>query len=113
MISDCQNHISFYRKKPYMKYLLLSLFLISYLITNAQPPVGGQARGNFAPMATNGHFFGKIVDAKTNKGLNGATVLLFTTKKDSTGKSHDVPVATVLTAANGDFDMDNLPSRGN
>jgi outer membrane receptor protein involved in Fe transport len=97
-----------------MKYLLLSLFSFSYLLTIAQPPAGGgQARGNFAPMAANGHFFGKIVDAKTNKGLNGATVLLFTTKKDSTGKPHNVPVATVLTAANGDFDMDKLPVRGN
>src|SRR3954454_15627147 len=97
-----------------MKYLLLTLFSISYLITIAQPPGGGgQARGNFAPMAANGHFFGKILDAKTNKGLNGATVLLLTTKRDSTGKTHDMPVATVLTAPNGDFDLDKLPVRGN
>ena len=70
-----------------MKYLLLTLFTISYLFTIAQPPSGGgQVRGNFSPMAANGHFFGKIIDAKTNKGLNGATVLLLNTKKDSTGK---------------------------
>ena len=65
-----------------MKYLLLTLLTISYLFTIAQPPGGGgQARGNFAPMAANGHFFGKIVDGKTNKGLNGATVLLLNTQK--------------------------------
>lgn len=64
-------------------------------------------------MANNGHFFGKIVDAKTNKGLNAATVLLIDSRKDSTGKTRDVPVATVLTESNGDFNLEQLPARGN
>ena len=96
-----------------MKYLL-SLFLsLSCLFSIAQPPGGGRPGGNFAPMANNGHFFGKVVDAKTNKGLNGATVLLIASRKDSTGKTHDMPVATVLTEPNGDFNLDKLPVRGN
>src|SRR5690349_3772840 len=97
-----------------MKYLLSLFFVLSCLLSIAQPPGGGgQPKGNFAPAANNGHFFGKIVDAKTNKGLNGATVLLTTSKKDSSGQIRDVPVTTTLTAPNGDFSLEQLPVRGN
>ncbi len=96
-----------------MKYLLLFLFLYSCLFSIAQPPGGWQGgKSNATPSAKNGHFFGKVVDVSTNKGLNGATVLLIASQKDSSGKQRDVPVATVLTAANGDFNMENLPVHG-
>ncbi len=93
-------------------FLLFASFVFIHLLY-AQPPGGGGNRnfgnGNFA--VVNGHFYGKIVDSKTNKGLNGATVQLTRTARDSSG-THDVPVTAGFTQANGDFDFDNVPTRG-
>ncbi len=88
--------------------LLVALFTFQSML--AQPP-RTQGGGNFgAPR--NGHFYGKILDDKTNKGMNGATVQIIASVKDSTGKSRDVPVATGFTESNGDFSFDNVPVRG-
>ena len=92
--------------------LLLTSLSVSFLY--AQWPQGGQrpaGGGNFGGGA-NGHFYGKVVDSKTNKGLNSATVQLITYTKDSTGNAHELPVGTGFTEANGDFDFDNIPMRG-
>ncbi len=95
-----------------MKYFLLFLCFFLSLSTFSQPPGGFRQGGGFAAGANNGHFYGKIVDSKTNKGLNGATVQLLVVKKDSSQQSRDVIAGTVITAANGDFEVDKLPSGG-
>ncbi len=94
--------------KPVFFFLITSLCFCSVI---AQPPANRQGGGSFAAVK-NGHFYGKIVDSKSNKGLNGATVQLITNLKDSTGNLRDFPVATGLTEANGDFSFDNVPVRG-
>ncbi|HWB64485.1 MAG TPA: outer membrane beta-barrel family protein [Chitinophagales bacterium] len=49
-----------------------------------------------------GHIYGKVVDPKTGKGIEFASVALYTTHGDSlTGGQ--------LTETNGDFSLDNLP----
>ena len=98
-----------------MKQATLLLFTLMCLYgANAQPPGGWQGNGGGANAgaARSGHFFGKIVDGKTNKGLNGATVLLMRSAKDSAGNKRDVPVVTGFTEANGDFNFENIPMRG-
>lgn len=97
-----------------MKFLFLILItLLSLNYTYAQPPQGGgrSQGGGFGGNAT-GHFYGKIVDSKTNKGLNGATVQLVRSVTDSTSAARDIPVGTGFTEANGDFSFDNIIIRG-
>ncbi len=97
-------------KSNFLLFILVLFVHLSY----AQPPAGGGNRafgnGNFA--AANGHFYGKIVDSKTNKGLNGATVQLVRSTADSSGNAHEIPISAGFTSANGDFSFDNVPTRG-
>lgn len=92
-----------------MKHILLVVLVLFSIVSNAQPPGGG---GFGVGGGTNGHFFGKIVDSKTGKGLNGATVLLVSGKKDSSGTLRETTIATVFTEANGDFNLEKLPAQG-
>lgn len=77
-----------------------------------QFPAGAAQRQNTQNMNM-GHFYGKVVDSKTNKGIDGATVQLIGQKFDSVLKRpKDVITATLLTEANGDFSLENLPVFG-
>lgn len=61
----------------------------------------------------NGRFYGKIVDAKTGKALEYASLELTQNKFDSvTKKRKDVVVSGMLTKANGDFSLENVPAFG-
>ena len=92
--------------------LIATLFCFGFVF--AQPPAGAggqRSRGAFgAPV--NGHFYGKVVDDKNNKGLNGATVQLISSTKDSGGQTRDFPLATGFTEANGDFEFENVKVKG-
>jgi hypothetical protein len=50
---------------------------------------------------TAGKLFGRIVDAKTNKGIDAASVQLFQ-------KNNGTLAGGMLTKPNGDFDISNL-----
>ncbi|UAY53692.1 TonB-dependent receptor family protein [Ferruginibacter albus] len=57
-----------------------------------------------------GHFYGKVVDATTEKPIDAASVQLIQTKLDSaTKKRKDVVVAGMLTNKKGEFSLENLP----
>ncbi len=61
----------------------------------------------------NGHFYGKVVDSKTNKGLEGAFIQLIGSRPDSATKQmKQVNLATVLSQPNGDFSLENVPLMG-
>ena len=96
------------------KGILLIATLFCFGFAFAQPPAGAggqRSRGAFgAPV--NGHFYGKVVDTKNNKGLNGATVQLISSTKDSAGQTRDFPLATGFTEANGDFEFENVKVKG-
>jgi outer membrane receptor protein involved in Fe transport len=90
--------------------------LISFVFSvqlMAQFPAGGNA-GKYAGKNMNvGHFYGKVVDSKTNKGIDGATVQLTGNKFDTATKTMKPFIyATVITATNGDFSLENLPVFG-
>ncbi|GAC1443352.1 MAG: outer membrane beta-barrel family protein [Sediminibacterium sp.] len=60
-----------------------------------------------------GHFYGKIVDPKTNKGLDAATIQLTGNRFDTVHKKmREIILNTQITRANGDFSFDNLPVFG-
>jgi hypothetical protein len=59
------------------------------------------------------HFYGKVVDGKTNKGIDGASIELVQSKFDTvTKKRKDVAIKAQLTQSNGDFSLENLPIMG-
>src|SRR3954464_6113071 len=95
--------------------LAILLFILSVVSVSAQMPGGGGGgRRMGGANATIGHFYGKLVDAKTNKGIYAASVQLFMSKFDTTTKSRkDTLVGGMLTRANGEFSIENLPVFGN
>jgi hypothetical protein len=89
-------------------FTALTFFIHTLL---AQSPQGN--RGNYYGKLNTGHFYGRIVDAKTGKAVEFAALQLFQTKQDSvSGNLKAMLVTGALTEANGDFNMDNLPVLG-
>ncbi len=95
-----------------MKHLFLSIaILLSTFFSFAQYPGGGnRGAGGRSGMNMNvGHFYGKFVDATTNKPIDGVSVLLYGNIYDSVTKSKkEVVLKTVITSNNGDFTFDGL-----
>ncbi|MBC7874929.1 MAG: TonB-dependent receptor [Ferruginibacter sp.] len=93
-----------------MRKFLLSLFLVSLsVIANSQP--GGNRPGG-GQMPT-GRFYGKVVEAKTGKPIEYASVQLLQTKMDTVTKTRkETVVAGMLTRANGEFSLENVPAMG-
>lgn len=92
---------------------LLASFLTSYTLF-AQMPTGagnrGAAGGRQIP---NGSFYGKLVEAKSSKPIEYASVQLLQNKFDSaTKKRKEVVIAGMLTKANGEFLLENVPVMG-
>ena len=79
----------------------------------AQFPQGGKPGGFNAKQMNIGHFYGKIVDGKTNKAVEFATIQLFHFGFDTVSKKQkNMLVAGSLTEANGEFSLENLPVMG-
>ena len=93
-------------------FILSVLLLFSFGALFAQFPQGGN--GNFSnPKFNVGHFYGRIVDAKTGKGIEFATLQLFQTRFDTViKKMRPMLITGALTETNGDFSMENLPVMG-
>lgn len=95
---------------------LLTLLMLNLLALAAfsQMPAGGGGRPVGMGQGSNiGHFYGKLVDSKTNKGIEGVTVQLLGNRFDTATKQmKEVSLATQITKANGDFSFDNLSLMG-
>lgn len=99
----------------YMKDLLLffALLIFSPALFAQSPAAGKGNNGNGRPMS-NGHFYGRILDENTGKGIEFATIQLFQSSFDTVLKKQSKKLITgALTAANGDFSLENVPVRGN
>jgi outer membrane receptor protein involved in Fe transport len=105
--------------KPELKTVflfLLSLILGKFMYaqdTNppSMPMPSGRRAGGQVPSI--GHFYGKIVDAKTNKGLDGVSVQLVGSRYDTTTHSRkDTVLAGAITQGKGEFSFENLPLFG-
>ncbi len=96
---------------------ILTLITLNLVILSAfaQMPAGGRPGGGGNAQNMNiGHFYGKLVDSKTNKGIEAVTVLLIGNKFDTaTRKMKEVTLGTQITKANGNFSFEDLPVMGN
>ena len=91
-----------------IKYFIFSAILLTAASTMyAQFPGAGNRGGQNMNM---GHFYGKIVDAATNKAIDAASIQLTLNKFDSvTKKRKDVIISGMLTTKKGEFSLENLP----
>ena len=92
-----------------MKKIFLSIVcFLTISILLAQLP--NMNRGMGGQSMNVGHFYGKIVDASTNKPLESVSVQLIVNRMDTvTKKRKDVVVAGMLTDKKGDFSLESLP----
>jgi outer membrane receptor protein involved in Fe transport len=84
--------------KPLFSFILLSFFALrSYAQEEMEPS---------APLIqiTSNALYGKVLDGKTNKGIDAVSVQLYKVKKDGS----DSLVTAMLTKPNGDFRFRNL-----
>ncbi|MEI2756590.1 MAG: outer membrane beta-barrel family protein [Chitinophagaceae bacterium] len=96
-----------------MKYsfLVLTFSIFSFNIF-AQMPGGGMNNGANRQMP-NGSLYGKLIDSKSGKPIEYASVQLLQNKFDSaTKRKVDVVVGGMLTKANGEFRLENVPVMG-
>src|SRR5206468_3146186 len=93
----------------------LFVFFALSATVNAQYPGAGSGGGRPGGAQMNiGHFYGRIIDKTTNKGLDAASVQLIQNKFDTASKKRvDAVVGGQLTGRNGDFSLENLPIFGN
>ncbi|WP_018613545.1 TonB-dependent receptor family protein [Segetibacter koreensis] len=98
-----------------MKKLLLTFSLLISVAIMAQMPQGrGSFKGGKNQNFNVGHLYGKVVDSKTGKGIDGASLQLLGNRFDSTsGQMISSTLKAAITNSKGEFDLDNLPVRGN
>ncbi|MEO5563102.1 MAG: outer membrane beta-barrel protein [Chitinophagaceae bacterium] len=95
-----------------MRVILFSFTLIlSVLSVAAQFPGGGGNRG--AGQQISGRLYGKIVETKSGKPIEYASVQLIQSKMDVvTKQKKDTVINGMLTQGNGDFSLENVPVFG-
>ena len=108
----------FKMKRIYAIVLIFS-FVFQTIQTQSQvPSFGGAGRSGGAGMMGGnmniGRFYGKIIDGKTNKGLEAVSVQLIQNKFDTIIKKRkDTVISGMLTGKSGNFSLENLPVTGN
>src|SRR5215212_4783195 len=81
------------------------LLLLSFSLFSQGRPARGGGQG-----MNNGRFYGRIIDEKTDKGIDAASVQLIGTRFDSVaGTRRDTIISGMLTRKSGDFSLENLP----
>lgn len=92
-----------------MKLLITMMCAIIFITVHAQQPAGNFNRQGNGQNMNIGHMFGKVVDSKTNKGIEGASVQLIGKRFDTVKHAmKDYIAATLLTEKNGDFNIESL-----
>ncbi len=96
-----------------MRHSFLTLYIVLLTLTAfSQPPTGAGGRPGAGQMPT-GRFYGKVVDSKSGKHLEYASIQLIQSKMDTaTKKRKDVVIAGMITKANGQFSLENVPAFG-
>src|ERR1700742_505431 len=98
-------------------WLLCLITALSTAGFSQGPPMGmggGGAGRRGGQILAIGHFYGKVVDSKTNKGMDGASIQLIQTKYDpATHAQKDTIISGMITGRKGEFSLENLPIIGN
>lgn len=88
--------------------IVCSVISVSVYAQENNAPAG-EHRG----AASNGRLYGRIVDGKSNKGVEAASVRLYIIVKDNAGQSKDSLAGGMLSKPNGDFSIEHLPVTAN
>ena len=94
-----------------MKTIISEIFISTFLLlisttSIAQYPGGGNRGGQNMNM---GHFYGKIIDAATNKPIEAASIQLIQSKFDTLSKKRkNIIISGMLTTKKGEFNLENL-----
>jgi outer membrane receptor protein involved in Fe transport len=92
-----------------MKTLLTAVLLFTLTLAYAQPP----GRGGGGGQQMSGRFYGKLVESNSGKAVEYASVQLTQNRMDTATKQRkDVIVNGMLTKANGEFSLENVPLMG-
>lgn len=93
---------------PFLVFLLLAgPYTFAQFPSQGNRPAGGQQRMNM------GHFYGKVVDANSNKPIEAASVQLSQLAFDTATKQRNEKIlASLITNKKGEFSVDKLPIRG-
>ncbi|HEY4108208.1 outer membrane beta-barrel protein, partial [Puia sp.] len=95
-------------RKSWLLFFAMAMSTIGFSQGPPAGPGGAGRRGMGGQSGSIGHFYGKIVDAKTGKGMDGASVQLILTRGQK-----DTIVGGMITGRHGDFSLENLPIFGN
>jgi len=88
---------------------ITTCLLISYVLV-AQNPMNGNRGGN---SQMTGRFYGKLVEARSGKPVEYASVQLVQNKFDSVSRTRkEVVIAGMLTRTSGEFSLENVPVFG-
>ncbi len=95
---------------------LLASILISYTLSAQMPGPGGNRGGAGAGGGRQipaGTMYGKLIESKSSKPIEFASVQLLQNKFDSVSKKRkEVVIGGMLTKANGEFLIENVPAMG-
>lgn len=100
-------------------WLMFVIVAAAWSVEAQVPDLGGngrQRRGGFGggQSANIGHFYGRVVDTRTDKGIDGVSIQLIQSKFDTvTRKRRDTVISGMITGRKGDFSLENLPIFGN
>ncbi|MEI9945229.1 MAG: outer membrane beta-barrel family protein [Chitinophagaceae bacterium] len=94
-----------------MRQTIYTLILILSISSLSAQPFGGANRGG--GQQVNGRFYGKVIDSTSGKAVEYASVQLLQNKMDTvTKKRAEVVIGGMLTTANGEFSLENVPVFG-
>jgi outer membrane receptor protein involved in Fe transport len=101
-------------RKIWLLFLVTALSLAGYTQVPGIGGGGGRRGPGGGQIPSIGHFYGKVVDAKTGKGMDGASIQLIQSKFDtSTHSRKDTVISGMITRRSGEFSLENLPILGN
>jgi outer membrane receptor protein involved in Fe transport len=97
------------------KFLFVLSSVLLWQTSYSQMPAGGAGgRGQGGQQMNIGRFYGKVVDGKTNKGMEAVSVQLIQSKFDTVLKKRkDTVLAGMFTPKSGNFSFEGLPLFGN
>jgi len=93
-----------------MRKFIFALSIVFLSLIAYSQPFGNRPGGGQMPT---GRFYGKLVESKSGKPIEYASVQLIQNKMDTvTKKRKDIVVSGMLTKANGEFSLENVPVMG-
>src|ERR1051325_2174588 len=97
------------------KPLFIFILVVLSLSVSAQFPAGGNRNGGFRGngQQISGRLYGKVVESNSGKPVEYASVQLILNKLDQATKQRkDTIINGMLTQANGEFSLENVPVFG-